>query len=171
MQSHTYRFKLAAPAAALSLTLTTLLAVAGGCAFFRETIGLGAQKPRVQVASIEVSRVTLDAIDLLVSVRVDNPNDFELRFEKLKYSLAAAELPLAAGEYGGAVAVPATGTAYVKLPLTVDAKSATKLAERLLSSPEDIKALVRATADFDSPVGALTVDFEDSRPLSKIVGN
>jgi LEA14-like dessication related protein len=160
--------------AAKALMCTTLLLtplLLEGCAFFRETIGLGAQRPRVQLAGIQVNKVTLGSMELTVSIKVDNPNDFELRFAKLAYNLTAAELTLAAGNYDKKITIPPTGTAYVKLPLTIDAANAMKLAEHLLKSPEETQAVMKAKADFDSAFGALEVNFEDKRPLSKIVSH
>lgn len=162
----------AQPMAVLKIAaLVTTVSLSSGCTFLREAIGIGAQKPRVQLAGIQVSKVSLDAMELSVSLRVDNPNDFELRFAKLDYSLAAGGLSLAAGSFAKQIIIPATGTAYVKLPLVVDAKNAIQLADHMLKDSQETEALIKATADFDSPLGVLAVSIEEKRPMSKIFGN
>jgi LEA14-like dessication related protein len=149
--------------------LLCLLLTLSGCAYLKAAIGLGPTRPKVNVVAVEVSRATLIALDLIVTIRVDNPNDFNLDFSMLKYQMTAGELNIAAGSYDPPLSVPAEGHALVKLPLTVDAGNVIKLAQEMLQGKEEVTALMKATADFATPVGNMTVDFEDKRPLRQII--
>ncbi len=153
---------------------TTLLVLAasllGGCTYLRETVGLGPQRPKVHLADVAVTRVRLTNVDLLVTVRVDNPNGFALKFSRLRYQLTAAEADLARGVYDEPLSIPAEGQSLIKLPLTVDAKAALKLAQDLLTSSGEVFAVMKATADFGTPFGDMEVNFEDKHPLRKLTG-
>jgi LEA14-like dessication related protein len=154
---------------ALALLAAAVLGVPG-CAYLREAIGLGPQKPKVQLADIAVTKASLTALELALTLRVDNPNDFKLVFSKLKYRMEAAGLLVADGIFDETIAVPAEGHALVKLPLTIDAQNALRLAEILLKNESEVFALLNATAVFDTPVGGMDVAFEDKRPLRKLIG-
>lgn len=153
--------------AGLALLVTSFVA---GCAFLRDSIGIGPQKPKVQLAGIEVQKASLLALELLVTLRVDNPNDFELNFSKLRYKLVAGELAIASGTFDERISIPATGHATIRLPLDVDSNNALKLAQDLLTKQDEVYALMDATADFETPFGAMEVKFEDKHPLKKLAG-
>jgi len=162
--------KLTLRVAQASLLLGVAIAVAPGCAFLRDVVGLGPQSPKVSLVEVTVENFTLTALDLMVVVRVDNPNDFDLNFAKLRYKLTVDNLEIASGDYVDRLSIPSTGNAMIKLPLRVDAQSAMKLAHDLLGNAGESVAVMTATADFLSPIGAMEVNFEDKRPLKKLAG-
>jgi LEA14-like dessication related protein len=84
--------------------------------------------------------------------------------------VVASELEIARGVYDAPVSIPAKGKGQVKLPVSVDAKNAMKLAKELLTSTEELFAVLTATADFETPVGAMEVSFEDKKPLKALAG-
>ncbi len=141
-----------------------------GCAFLRESIGLGAQKPKVQLSAIDVQKASLLSMELLVTLRVDNPNDFELNFSRLRYKMVAGDLQIASGTFDERISIPATSHALIKLPLSVDSTNALKLAQDLLTKTEEVFAIMNATADFETPFGAMEVNFEDKHALKKLAG-
>ena len=110
------------------------------------------------------------ALDLVVAIRVDNPNDFALDFSKLRYQMVAMGLPVAGGSYDPRVVIKEKASGEIRLPLSIDAVAALTLVRRLLSGKEDVTAVVSAVADFETAFGPLTVDFEDRRPLGKLAG-
>jgi len=142
----------------------------GGCTYLREAIGLGPQRPTVTLAEIDVDRVSLVALDLTVVLRVNNPNNFALDFAKLRYDVKAAGLDVAAGTYDDKISIPASGNSFIKLPLKVDTVNALKLVHELLTKGDDVLAVMNATADFATPLGAMQVSFEDKKPLRKLTG-
>jgi LEA14-like dessication related protein len=154
----------------LAATFVVILALTGGCAFLREAIGLGPQNPKVQLADVEVVNANLASLELMVTIRVDNPNDFDLNFSKLRYNMVAGGLAVASGTLDDQVSVPASGHSLIKLPLAIDAGNALKLAHDLLTKTTETFAVLTATADFDTPFGAMAVSFEDKRPLKKLAG-
>jgi LEA14-like dessication related protein len=141
-----------------------------GCTFLKETIGLGPTKPKVQVVDVAVTKASLVALELTVRLRVDNPNGFDLDFSKLRYRMVAGELEIAKGTYDKKIKVPEHGRVDVDLPLTVDTNNALKLIKDVVQGHHDVVAETTATADFDTPLGAMAVDVVDKRPLKKLAG-
>jgi LEA14-like dessication related protein len=141
-----------------------------GCSFLKETIGLGPRQPKVQIYAIEVKKATVLAIDLQITVQVENPNDFALKLSRLRYNMNADALAVAAGQYDPEITIPPSGKTLVKLPLKVNADSVIKLMQMLLDGNADPIALITATADFQTPFGPIEVDFDDRRPLRKMAG-
>lgn len=141
-----------------------------GCAFLKDAIGLGPRRPNVQVHAIEVQKVSLMALEMQVTVQVENPNDFALSLSRMHYNLVADDLPVAEGRHDAQVSVPAGGKSLVKLPLSVNAASLVKLVQMIVDGGKDPEAFLTATADFETPFGPIEVDFEDRRPLRKMAG-
>jgi LEA14-like dessication related protein len=154
----------------LIIPLVCASALLHGCSFLKETIGLGPRRPNVQVYTIEVKKVSLLALEMQVTVQVDNPNDFALNLSRLRYNLVAAGLPVAEGRHEPMVSVPASGKSLVKLPLSVNATNVVKLVQMIVDGTTDPEAFLTATADFETPFGPIEVDFEDRRPLRKMAG-
>jgi LEA14-like dessication related protein len=141
-----------------------------GCSFIKETIGLGPRRPKVQIYAIEVKKATVLAIDLQITVQIENPNDFALKLSRLRYNMNADALAVAAGQYDPEITIPPSVKTLVKLPLKVNAESVIKLMQMLLDGNADPVALITATADFQTPFGPIEVDFDDRRPLRKMAG-
>lgn len=142
----------------------------GGCAYMRALIGLGPMRPKVTVTDIAITKASFATLDLLVAIRVDNPNDFDLNFAKVRYQMVAVGETIASGVYDKRISIPEKGRSEIKLPLSIDAVAALKLVSVLFQTKDDVVAVMTAVADFETPFGAMAVDFEDKRPLRKLAG-
>lgn len=158
---------------ALTARILCVIAIAlsaTACAAFRTLIGLGPLRPKVQVTDIQIEKANLMALDLIVSVRVDNPNDFALDLSNLHYQLQAAGLSVASGNYAPRIVIAEKASQTIRLPLSIDPAAALKLAQQLIGGTDDVTAVTTAVADFVTPFGPMTVDFDDARPLRKLAG-
>lgn len=158
--------------ARLPALLFIALGLAGSvssCTWLKETIGLGPRRPKVTVTEVAVTKASLVMLELSVKVMVENPNSFDLVVNRLRYQMVAADLEIARGIHNARVTVPGEGRSTVQLPLTIDARNVMKLARDLLSKKDDVLTVMTATAEIDTPLGAMDVDFEDKRPLRKLV--
>ena len=140
------------------------------CASLRALVGLGPIRPKVRVSSIDVVKATLVSFDLVIGIHVDNPNDFALDFDKLHYQFVAAGLPIASGSYLPHIVVKENSGGDARLPLSIDAAAAMQLVKKLMAGDGDVTAVTTAVADFHTPFGSMTVDFDDQRPLRKLAG-
>jgi len=143
---------------------------ATGCTYLQDLVGLGVQQPKVQLVEFSVTKVSLTALELLVGLRVDNPNSFDINFDKLRYKLSASGSQIASGTLQQHITVPSGRQTVVRLPLTIDGGSVVTLLHELLTKSSEIYALLAATADFDTPFGAMEVHFDDKKPLRKLLG-
>ena len=141
-----------------------------GCTFLKEAVGLGPRRPKVQVYAIELHRASILSLEMMITVQVENPNDFALKFSRLRYNLSAERLQVAEGIFTEKISVPPGGKSFIKLPLKVNAANLLKLIQIIADGQTDPVAAIEATADFDTPFGAIEVDFNDRRPVRKMTG-
>jgi len=101
-----------------SLLLAVALLAAGCSAVFRQ--------PVVTVERFRLESLGLRGGTLVARVHVENPNGFDLRTDRLDYTIEVAESdtaedvvwrPLATGEFLEEVRVPANSAAYVDIPI------------------------------------------------------
>lgn len=143
---------------------------AQGCAFLRAAIGFELRRPELSLADVAVEKASINALDLSLTIRVDNPNDVGLEFAKLDYKVKVDGIELAAGIYDKKLSLPPESHVLVKLPLKVQTTQVFTMVSEMFSSSRDFFAEVIATADFVTPVGALAVNFTDKKPLKKLTG-
>ena len=137
----------------------------GGCAYLKEAVGLVVRKPQVSLVAIDVEKADFSSLDLLVSLQIDNPNDFAIRFFNLRYDLNAAGKLLATGKFDDKITVPKEGRQLLRLPIAVDTRSAVGLASQLLRGRQDLMAELTATTFFEGPLGPIEVNVSESKAL------
>jgi LEA14-like dessication related protein len=104
--------------------------LSAGCA----TLGHGVKvlPPEVRIADLEMLESTVFEQRFRVTLRVGNPNDFELPLDGVRFALALNEQPFARGFTAHGVTVPRLGEAT----LTVDASTSTlDLIRQVLNAP------------------------------------
>jgi LEA14-like dessication related protein len=138
------------------------------CTYLKEAIGLGPIRPKITLHQVEVKYATIQALTLVVSIKIENPNDFDLNLKNLQYDVHALELKLATGNYKERISVPAEGSYMVKLPVAVNPVNAIAVIKKIMAQGPDVKATVKASADFESPVGDMEVAFEQTKALSDL---
>jgi LEA14-like dessication related protein len=150
------------------LALIFWLTPLGGCQTVKEIFGFGVMQPKVKVLSMAVRKVTLSELDLLVQLKVDNPNSFDLEFNSLAYQVAIDEAPLANGEYKSSIKIPEESSLKIELPLTVSTQNAFSVVQKIFNNPShDAQVQFSALVSFKSLVGPLEFEFKESRPLLK----
>jgi LEA14-like dessication related protein len=152
--------------AVLILTMSSV----GGCAYLKEAIGLGPLRPKVKLVDVEIKHVSMVALSLEISIKIDNPNNFEMKLKNLKYDMVASDIMLADGDYTEQITIPASGNTEVKLPVAVNPSHAISFIKQILNDGKEIISTVSATADFTTPFGDTEVSFEQTKPLRKFTG-
>lgn len=155
-QAHAHRMAVRA----VALTGALLAAgVAAGCASLLGVVGV--EEPRVSVASTRVTGATLDAADLEVRFRIDNPNDFGLQLAGLDYELDVADRTLFRGDRRESLRLEPRGEGFVELPLTVRYADVFQVVRDVWRGRDAIDYTLRAGLRFDAPVvGGLRVPVE-----------
>ena len=150
------------------LVVTGAVAGLGGCTYLRDLVGLGPSRPKVEVLSIEVSRLGWGSLDLLATLRVENPNRFDLALSRLNYTVETSGDLVASGSWSGDFRVEAKSSAELKLPLSITPGRVVDLLARMVGSEGDVVALIKADGDFSSILGTMTLQFEEQKLLPKL---
>ncbi|MBP2147154.1 LEA14-like dessication related protein [Methanofollis sp. W23] len=124
--------------------------------------------PEVTVTDIAVSDLSLESMDLVVFLAVDNPNPIEITIGRVEmdvsYSKDRAEVLLGSGT-AGAITVPASNQTEVTVPITMDNAAMLSAAAVLLLSGE-LEVKVEGIATVDAGVASFDVPFEKTEKVS-----
>lgn len=104
------------PVIAQRLAALVLLLLLGGCA----ALGPRLQAPTLDIAGVELVKGDLFAQQLRARVRVQNPNDRELRVRGITYSITLGGEELGRGLSGSSFVVPALGQAEFDMMVTAN---------------------------------------------------
>lgn len=143
----------------------TLLGVVG-CATLLSIIGIDPERPKATLKSIEVSSVSFEKIELVVTLSVENKNSFALNVEAMDYHVSIAKVEAASGLVSTNVSVPANGSADVPLPVTVRTQVLKDVLARIFKKHEDLKAQFDGTLTLGTPLGRWDVSLKDEKVLS-----
>ncbi len=120
------------------LTVGTTAALTG-CSLLQST---QLQAPEVQVRNVQIGRLDLSGLELLVDLRLRNPNDLALPVTGVEYNLMLQGVKVADGRQAQSVTLPALGETDLRLGLNVNLlKTATQLVPLLLNPQAAPKAL------------------------------
>lgn len=142
--------------------------ILASCQTIKELFGFGVQQPKVTVLSMAVRKFSLAEIDLLIQLKADNPNSFDLEFNSLAYQVSVDETALAHGEYTSSIKIPEESSLKIDLPLKISTQNAFAVIQKFLAAPnQETKLNFSALVQFKSPVGPIEFEFNDTRPLLK----
>lgn len=99
-------------AATLSALFLAVLFIQPGCAAIP---GSKPQSPNVSIASVRPLNLSLTRQKLGFSLRVENPNSFDLPLEALEFTARFAGQDIATGSSREKVTIPANGEAFVEV--------------------------------------------------------
>ncbi|MEW8367869.1 MAG: LEA type 2 family protein, partial [Candidatus Thiodiazotropha taylori] len=76
--------------------------------------------PDVRVSRIDVQRMSLQAIDLMLELEVENPNRFALMLQRLDYQFKLNGIDVGQGAAAQSLNIDKQGKGRVRLPLSLD---------------------------------------------------
>ncbi|MCG8038721.1 MAG: LEA type 2 family protein [Candidatus Thiodiazotropha taylori] len=82
------------------------------------------QLPDVRVSRIDVQRLSLQAIDLMLELEVENPNRFALMLQRLDYQFKLNGIDVGQGAAAQSLNIDKQGKGRVRLPLSLDLQKA-----------------------------------------------
>ena len=140
------------------------LALLSGCA----ALGPKLEAPQLDIASVELVRGDLFEQRLRARVKVQNPNDIELRVRGITYSIELGGEELGRGLSGSSFVVPARGEAEFDMLVTANLAGAIlRLVERARKSggtPRELEYRLRGEVKLER--GLLrTVPFDEKGTL------
>jgi LEA14-like dessication related protein len=98
----------------------SFFALAGACLVLTNCASLfNLEKPEVNLQRVFVRDTSLSGTTLIFVVKVDNPNNQEIKVKEIAYKVFISGKPLTEAKTEKPVAVPANGSSEVELPLPV----------------------------------------------------
>ena len=124
--------------------------------------------PAVTLEEVRLKRISLTSLDLVVAIRVDNPNPLGITLHELPFtvrcSTAKGETELASGNTGRA-AIAASGSTLIPVPVTSrNAALIAALATFVLKG--GVQVTIRGTAVIDAFLFHWSIPFEKTVPVT-----
>lgn len=146
-----------------ALLLVWALFSLGGCSMISKVI---AEKPKLELKSIEVSKVSWTAIEMKIKVSITNPNSFAVGLRKLNYRVLLEEEEVGKGNYTEEFTVPAKEEKTLAIPFSLDGATTLKLAKNFLTGKsEQLKARILGLSEISTPVGSFEVAFDETKDI------
>ena len=76
-------------------------------------------QPTVFIDAIEIEDATLSGLTALLTLNVENPNDFALNARGLDYTMNLAGTDILSGESSSSMSVPALGSGKIEVPVRI----------------------------------------------------
>ncbi len=122
------------------------------------------EKPSIRIESLEVVSLSFTDVQLKITTAVENPNDFELKAENIKYQLLLSDDLVAQGEMVESTILPPLQIVKIDIPLKVKMKLAQKQLLNLVHG-QNIPYEASGSAD----VSIFTIPFKKNGLLGKNV--
>ncbi len=134
----------------IKLTLLLCLAwLATGCASLMDRADI--DKPTVTLAQTQLNGLSLDGIEILVTLKIDNPNPFAIKLAGFDYALAINQHKIGGGQQREALEIGRRDSALVSVPVKLNFTEIFKLVGGL-SELDSISYEIDATSYIDVPV-------------------
>lgn len=88
-----------------------------GCGTLNER--LNPIQPKVFIDAIEIEDATLSGLTALLTLNVENPNNFALNAQGLDYTMSLAGTDIISGENTSSMSVPALGSGKIEVPVRI----------------------------------------------------
>lgn len=146
------------------ITFGAMMLSVTSCASFLELLGFGFSEPKVEIRDVKVKNISFGDVSLEIGLRVHNPNDFELKIDKLTYvAFMREDSNIAQGELFNVLQVPPQGRQDIQLPLKINAGAAMQIVAGALSDQGAQQVNLIADVVFDTPVGQMSRQFKMKR--------
>jgi len=142
--SFVYRLQLAA--------LTVFMLIISGCQHLTSgALSSVVKKPGVEVDNITVTGVNLSAVDLMLTLKVSNPNAYKLALAGYSYDVKFNDKPMLKGTTEQGFSVPGNKSSLIKVPLTLGFSDVVALLKEV-KADNKLRYSVDADMRLDSPI-------------------
>lgn len=117
----------------LSIALISLaIIVLQGCGTLDKR--LNPIQPKVFIDAIEIEDATLSGLTALLTLNVENPNNFALNAQGLDYTMSLAGTDILSGENSSNMSVPALGSGKIEVPVRISYASILETIPKVLET-------------------------------------
>ena len=91
-------------------------------------------QPKVFIDAIEIEDATLSGLTALLTLNVENPNNFALNARGLDYTMSLAGTDILSGENSSNMSVPALGSGKIEVPVRISYASILETIPKVLET-------------------------------------
>ncbi len=91
-------------------------------------------QPKVFIDAIEIEDATLSGLTALLTLNVQNPNNFALNARGLDYTMRLADTDILSGESSSNITVPALGSGKIEVPVRISYTSILETVPKVLET-------------------------------------
>jgi LEA14-like dessication related protein len=91
-------------------------------------------QPKVFIDAIEIEDATLSGLTALLTLNVENPNNFALNARGLDYTMSLAGTDILSGENTSSMSVPALGSGKIEVPVRISYASILETIPKVLET-------------------------------------
>lgn len=146
--------------------LILLLVLTSGCIYLKQLVGLGPQKPKLELTGVEIVGLSMSGLDMSLKFTAENPNEEELAFEKLVYQVTSGDYVLARGEHLPKLTLKPLKKSKLALPLSLDSDQVGKFIRQLLNNSGKGQVTVAGAGEFVTSLGNVAINFKENREIS-----
>ncbi|MBI5967824.1 MAG: LEA type 2 family protein [Deltaproteobacteria bacterium] len=137
------------------------ITVLGLLFLFPSCLGWFVEKPTFTLKEIAVTRLSLEQINFLLGIEVQNPNHFDLKLRALEYRIYLNDQEVGKGLLEKEVRMAKSSSTIVQVPLQTDFRSLSNPLGFVLSG-EDLRYKIEGAAIIKASVGTATIPFSKS---------
>lgn len=152
-------------AVALRSLLLLLVAASLSCAGLKDLARSAVQEPKISFRSASVQSLDFDGATVALLFDLSNPNAFGLELARAGWAVEMDGTRIASGDMPGGLAIPASGTAPVSLPVHVRYRDVPGIASLLVSGKDEVPYQVSGTVGVRTPLGVLDLPVSHSDTL------
>ena len=142
--------------------LASLVVFMFACSYIQRLVGLKLRAPVVSVAHIGLQKLTAENIKILVRVKAYNPNNIRFTVDDFQYWLQMDGEQVASGIYREAVTLEPSSDIEIDFPIEFSTLLAAQQLKKYFSQ-EKMSAKWVGEANFITPLGKISVDFEEEK--------
>ncbi len=119
------------------------------------------EKPTFTLKEVEVRRFSLQEIDFLLGIEVQNPNSFDLKLRALEYTIYLRDQEVGKGRLEEEININKSASTLVRVPLRAILKNLSNPLALILGG-KDLEYKIEGVAIIKSRMGSTTIPFSKS---------
>ena len=135
------------------------------CSYLKTLVGIGPKKPKFSIEEVDYVSLSSKYLKLMLSLKVFNPNDFNLELSNARYSVVVDDSEFANGVHKKKIIAVENAYSLVRIPIKINLQNTGSILKRSLITGEKPRAKWFVQAEFHGPLGKINVTFEDQKPL------
>jgi len=127
--------------------------------------------PKVKLEALKVGRLSLTNSELLLSVKLDNPNAFSMLLDQFQYQFDVSGRSWFSGDSRDSVQIPEKGESLISIPVSINFLEVGRAAYQLITGDSDLDYQFGGEIDLDTSVpllGRVSLPFDHSGKIKVI---